>query len=517
MKKLLLFFTLSVSFLANAQSITWQKNLGGSANDSGNDIKQTADGGYIVVGYTSSSANGDVSAPSKGLQDGWVIKLNATGGIVWEKNIGGAGNDTLASVQQTADGGYIIGGYTESSVSGDVTGTNNGTRDSWVVKLNAAGTIVWQKNYGGSDWDDINSIEQTADGGYIFIGSTLSSASGDVTGIKKGNYDIWVVKLNSSGNITWQKNLGGTQSDLGYIAKQTADGGYYIGGYTLSSASNDVTGVNNGAQDAWLLKLDSSGNTVWQKNYGGSGNESFYGIQLMSDGGCVLAGFTGSSVSGDVSGTSKGNNDVWVLRLSSTGSILWEKNYGGAGLDIAYNVQQTTDGGFIVGGYSTSTNSGDMTGVGKGSHDAWLLSLNSNGNLIWEKNFGGSGIDYSRNLQQTSNGGFIFTGPTASSSNGDVADASKGGYDFWVVKIDTSNLFTANSEIKTIDIYPNPTSAYFSVKGIQQKTKIEVVDMAGKVVLATSITNGSPINIERLSKGVYLIKINGQILKLIKQ
>lgn len=507
---------LGALFYANAQTITWQKNLGGSGNDAGNAIRQTSDGGYIVAGYTNSSVNGDVSGTTKGGQDAWVIKLNATGSIVWEKNYGGSGNDTFASVQQTADGGYILGGYTESSANGDVTGTSNGSRDSWIVKIDATGAIVWQKNYGGSGLDDINSIEQTADGGYIFVGSTLSSASGNVTGTNKGNYDIWVVKLNSTGNITWQKNLGGSQSDLGYIAKQTSDGGYYVAGYTLSSVSGDVTGTTKGGQDAWVLKLDASGNILWQKLYGGSGTESVYGIQLSSDGGCTLAGFSSSSASGDVSGTSKGGNDAWVLKLDSTGNIVWEKNYGGADVDIAYTIQETTDGGYVLGGYTTSSNSGDIAGAGKGSYDAWVLKLNNTGNLIWEKNFGGAGIDYSRILQPTSNGGFIFAGPTNSSSSGDVADASKGGYDVWVVKIDTSSLSTVNLGNKSFDIFPNPAKDFVNVSNVTKGAEVSVLDMTGKLLYQTKSTGTTfTLNTSTLKNGIYLLKVEGQVTKLL--
>ena len=177
---------------------------------------------------------------------------------MWQKNYGGSSDDWAFSIVQTSDGGYAVAGHTLSSQSGDVTGQNNGGCDYWILKINSTGGIVWQKNYGGSSYDYAYSIVQTSDGGYAVAGYTWSSANGDVTGMSKGGYDYWILKLNSTGGIVWQKNYGGNSNDEARSIVHTSDGGYAAAGYTESSADGDVTGQSRGGKDYWIVKIDAN-------------------------------------------------------------------------------------------------------------------------------------------------------------------------------------------------------------------------------------------------------------------
>lgn len=269
----------------------------------------------------------------------------------------------------------------ESSASGDITGTSRGGYDCWIVKLNSSGSITWQKNYGGYSNDVAASVLQTSDGGYIVAGYTQSGGSGDVTGSAHGAYDYWVVKLNSSGGITWQKNYGGSGEDYAESIRQTADGGFIVAGYTYSSANGDVTGTSHGSLDYWVVRLDSSGDIVWQKNYGGSDSDKCHSVQVTADGGFLVAGHSGSSQSGDFTGVSKGGIDYWILNLDSTGNIIWQRNYGGSGDDYARSALVTADGGFAVAGFTDSSASGDMSCASKGSNDFWIIKCDSMANI----------------------------------------------------------------------------------------------------------------------------------------
>ena len=244
---LILFNGVNNKSLAQAPTIEWQKCLGGSNDDWAYSIQQTSDSGFIVAGYTESS-NGDVSG-NHGAYDYWVVKLNSSGDILWQICLGGTNVDVAYSIQQTSDEGFIVAGYTCSN-EGDVSG-NHGNSDYWVVKLNSSGTIEWQKCLGGTDGDYANSIQQTSDGGFIVAGQTYSN-DGDVSG-NHGGSDAWVVKLNSSGNIEWQKCLGGTGWDWENSIQQTSDGGFIVAGYTNSN-DGDVSG-NHGSKDYWVVKL----------------------------------------------------------------------------------------------------------------------------------------------------------------------------------------------------------------------------------------------------------------------
>ena len=311
---------------------TWAHAYGGASdNDFAFSIKQTNDGGYIVVGYTDSFGAGS--------DDIWVLKLDSLGNVTWQKTYGGAYNDYAYSIQQTSDGGYIVAGYTSSFGAG--------SDDIWVLKLDSAGNVTWQKTYGGSSHDYANSIQQTNDGGYIIAGYTSSFGAGGA--------DIWILKLDSSGNVTWQKTYGGSSYDFAYSIQQTGDGGYIVAGYTNSS------GV--GGDDIWILKLDLSGNITWQRTYGGSSSEVAHSIQQTSDGGYIIAGSTNSF--------GVAYTDFWVLKLDSSGNVTWQKTYGGGYDDYANSIQQTSDGGYIVAGYTDSFNAY--------YNEAWVLKLNSSG------------------------------------------------------------------------------------------------------------------------------------------
>ena len=410
--------------------IEWQKKLGGSDLDEGTTIRQTSDGGFVFVGTTASS-DGDVVG-IHGLYDAWVVKLSSSGSIEWKKSLGGSASDAATSIRQTSDGGYIIAGNTMSN-NGDVTG-NHGMHDAWIVKLSADGNIVWQKTLGGPRNDMAYSVEQTFDGGYIVAGSS-DSAGGDVA-FNHGQEDFWVVKLSSAGSIQWEHSYGGSNRDIAAVVIQTADSGYLVGGGTQSS-DGDVT-FNHGNKDVWLVKITATGNMSWQRTYGGSVNDlcgwedNPGGLKQTSDGGYIFAGWT-NSLDGDVT-FNHGDYDMWVVKLFPTGAIDWQYTYGGSLDDQSSSIQQTADGGYIVAGVEESTD-GNVTG-NHGGYDYWLVKLNSAGILQWQKAMGGSALylgDCAFSVQQTSDLGYIVGGYSLS-TDGD-APGGHGDYDFWAVKV----------------------------------------------------------------------------------
>jgi len=342
-------------------TIIWQKTIGGTLADRAYAVQQTADGGFVVAGFAQST-NGDVTG-NRGSRDMWVVKLDANGNITWQKALGGSTTDEAYSVQQTADGGYIVAGFTYSN-NGDVTG-NHGMHDFWVVKLNSSGGLVWQKALGGTGMDIATSVRQTSDGGYIVAGYAAST-NGDVT-FNYGTSDYWVVKLDGNGNLQWQKSLGGSSSDKASSVMQTADGGYIVTGSSASFNGN-VTG-GHGSFDYWVVKLNASGNLVWQKALGGSGADESSFVSITGDGGYIVSGYT-SSNNGNVTGN-HGSQDAWILKLDASGNIQWQKALGGSLNDKAAFVHQTSDRGYIIAASSQSSD-GDVSG-NKGGFDFWIV------------------------------------------------------------------------------------------------------------------------------------------------
>jgi hypothetical protein len=327
-------------------AIEWQKTYGGSNHDRSYSIDQTTDGGYVVAGHTASN-NGDVSG-NHGDLDCWVLKLSSSGAIEWQKTLGGSDWDEAWSVRQTTDGGYIVAGRTRSN-DGDVSG-NHGAFDFWVTKLDNLGTIVWQKCLGGS-LDDIGySVRQSMDGGYIVTGET-ASLNGDVTGLH-GSTDYWVVKLDPAGGLEWQKTLGSSSLDRPNDIYPTHDGGYVVVGIASWNDGN-VTG-NHGGFDYWVVKLDELGKIQWQKSLGGSDQDFAQSVQQTNDGGYIIAGFTRSE-DGDVL-DNDGGQDIWVVQLTPEGEIRWQKALGGTQGESAYSIHQALDNGFILVGFTQSNN-----------------------------------------------------------------------------------------------------------------------------------------------------------------
>lgn len=315
-------------------TVEWQKSYGGTADDKANSVRQTNDGGYIVAGSTR-SVNGDVSS-NHGQEDFWVVKLNSTGNIEWQKTLGGSGNDAAKCIRQTPDGGYIVAGKSDSN-DGDITG-NNGYQDGWIVKLDQTGGIIWQKSIGGPNLEEFSSLELTADGGYVMAGNVSTSTNG---------LNYWIVKVDSSGNTQWSKNYGGSASDTANSLKQTPDGGYIIAG-SSNSNDGDVT-ASNGNYDYWVIKLDSLGNLQWQKSFGDYMYDFALGIDNTDDGGLIVLGYSATTDT-----TNFSSNDYWLIKLNTNGNTEWQRRYGGAYDDYASAIQQTTDGGYVMAGVSNS-------------------------------------------------------------------------------------------------------------------------------------------------------------------
>lgn len=436
-KHLSILLTMLIScLLAQAPEIEWKKNYGGTAQDQAFSIQQTTDGGYITAGWTS-SVNGNITN-NHGESDFWVVKLKKTGALEWEKSLGGSQGENANTIKQTSDGGYIVVGWSESS-DGDLT-TNHGDFDLWIVKLDNLGNIQWQKSFGGSDWDEGRDVTQTSDGGYIVAGLTYSN-DGDIVG-HHGGSDFWILKLDSDGNLQWQRLLGGSYDEEANSIQQTLDGGYIVTGPS-DSVNGDLTpSFEDG--NYWVVKLNSAGNIEWQKTYGGDFWDESKSIQQTFDGGYIVAGIS-TSTNRQVVGN-HGAADAWILKLSPTGGIQWKTCLGGSSYEDVGTIRTTNDGGYILGGSSYSNN-GDVSG-NHGSYDYWLVKLNSDGSIQWQKTFGGSDYDKGFSAQETSDNGFVIAGMTRS-SDGDIT-GPKGGYDFFILKLKghpSEVTTTANPEI----------------------------------------------------------------------
>jgi len=431
---ILVFLTCFLNQLS-AQEIEWQKTFGGSDYDQLNSMQQTADGGFICAGSSDSDISGDKTENSHGGYDFWVLKLDSSGSIQWQNTIGGNGQDFLNSIQLTNDGGYICGGYSDSNVSGDKSENSKGGTDYWIVKLDSAGNVQWDKTIGGSLWDYMYSIQQTSDGGYICGGMSESNISGDKIENSQGGQDYWVVKLDMNGDIQWQNTIGGNQDDVLMSVNETTDGGFICGGYSLSWNTGDKIETSWGQEDYWIIKLNSSGVIQWQNDIGSSGSEHFQSIWQTSDGGFICGGYSNSNIMGDKTENSHGSYDFWIIKLDSVGNIQWQNTLGGSTFEIHYNLRETLDGGYVCVGMTTSDISGEHSENIQGVRDYWVVKLDNTGAIQWQNTIGGSDIDEAMDVLPTLDGGIMVGGFSHSNASGDKFENCNGGPDFWLVKL----------------------------------------------------------------------------------
>lgn len=405
------------------------QTYGGSKNDSGQSVVATQDGGYAILGYTQSK-DGDIIDKQDESFDYWLLKFNVENELQWQKTYGGSSDDRGNDIIQTQDGGYAVLGFSFSS-DGDVT-TNAGLQDYWLAKLDANGAISWQKSFGYQGADSGISVIQTNDQGYLISGTldvTASEGEGNTskTRFKHAGGDYWVLKLSSAGDVEWSKYFGGNFTDTPENIIQTEDNGFIIVG---SSDSNDTDISSNiGAYDFWVLRISATGILVWEKSFGGDQIDEARAIARSNDGNYIIAGDTRSN-DNDIS-NNIGAADLWLIKISPNGDLIWEKTLGGTNFDVARAMVKTQDNGFLLAGSSRSAD-GDVS-ENKGLNDAWALKVDSEGNLQWETTAGGSNIDFGYGIAELNDASVILVGDSTS-NDGDIPE-NKGFTDVLVIKL----------------------------------------------------------------------------------
>ena len=424
--------------VAEQGELLWAKTFGGSGSESARAVSPTLDGGLAILGF-SESTDGDLQGKTLAVNDYWLLKLDAEGALQWSRTIGGSKDDRGQSLIQTSDGGYVLTGY---AMSDDGDGSSNqGFHDNWVVRLDAGGNILWERSFGFSGHDHSYDITQTEDGGFLFIGfmdltaaradgfeskaSSDGSSKGPSNLTRHGVGEFWCSKISSDGTLEWQYYFGGSNNDRAHAVVPSPDGGFVLAGFS-ESEDFDISQAN-GSYDFWVIKVDADGAMVWEKNLGGSGIEIASDLAISEDRGYLIAGHS-FSTDGDRT-TALGEADIWVVKLSENGDMLWERSYGGPAFDAAESISALSDGNFLISGTSRSQSSGLPNA---GENDLMILKIDADGNLLWERTFGGAGIDLGFDATEGPDGAVYVVGEWAEPGNQELP--SLGGSDLILLK-----------------------------------------------------------------------------------
>jgi hypothetical protein len=511
----LLFLILRISSYGQSFEVSWQQCFGGSLLDIAYDIIEIPDG-YFIVGSTKSD-DGDISI-NKGLSDGWLIRTDNNGNMLWEKTYGGSSGDGFRRIFPDNSGNYIMVGGSGSS-DGDISyNPYVGSESFWIVKIDIEGNIIWDKIVGGSYGDKIWNASSTLDGGVVAIGETISD-DGHVS-VYYGYRDTWMVKLSAYGVVEWDYTIGTGWFDIGQAIIQTSDGGYLAGSNSiiLEGSVGNITCIppSYGYVTGVLTKFDANMNIQWQRCYGGNNHDAISGILEIDDGYV----FTGSTSSTDMPGH-KGYYDVWVVRIDFDGNIVWQKVYGGSRFESASNIFETDNGGYMVVG-NTDSNNGDISGnhsFSEHDSDIWMFKINSDGELQWQQCFGGGGKDeVMYGVHRKSDNNFVIAGNTNYGPSYDVGCAPYGGIldrDFWVFEIlkdDTTSVITPLEGAREIKIYPNPATTELWLQLPENmppaQAQIELYGTTGKLLYkAQPASQFHKIETAHLPAGLYLLRL----------
>ncbi|MDD5529905.1 MAG: T9SS type A sorting domain-containing protein [bacterium] len=458
---------------ADAPDTLWTRTFGGILSEDGYAVLETPDSGFILVGDKRSS----------GFEDVYLIRTNSSGDTLWTRTYGGADDEWGFSIQHTSDGGFIIAGVTESYGAG--------LEDVYLIRIDSSGNTLWTNFWGGVNQDYAYSVQQTQDGGFIIAGYTSSAPGGTIY------RDVYLIRTNSLGGTLWTKTFGGNSCDEGYSVQETSDNGFIIVGRTNSFGA--------GLEYGYLIRTNSSGDTIWTRTFGDSSYTCGYSVQQTKDGGFIIAGEKG--------GLAPCSTNVYLIKTDSSGDTLWTRTYGGTDQDYGRSVQETSDGGFIIAGETYSW----------GYRDVYLIKTDSLGDTLWTKLVGGNNIDWGYSVRQTFDGGYIIVGVTTSFGAG--AD------DIYLIRLakEEAGVEEKNqiSNIKyQISTYPNPLiQSTVICYSLPEYTNIQLTihDISGRTL--KTLVNGekeagsysADLDAKGLKTGIYFVTLTAGKTKQTKK
>jgi len=519
--KLISIFFIILSFSINAQTfvIENQKTIGGSLDDVCKKVIQLDNGNLLLILDSNSPISGDKTINSYGLNDYWIICIDSTLNIKWQKVYGGTGSDMIIDVIFSYNQIVVIGNST-SPISGNKTVANfgSGTSDIWIVCLDINGNEKWQKAYGGSENEKARKIIGNGKN-YFLLSTSQSNISGTKSENSKGGYDYWISEIDSLGNQLWDKTIGGNNNDNASSFTIYNSDTLIIVGSSLSTISGDKTenriSSSSYEPDIWtMMFLLNSKNIAWDKTLGGLKEDgNMYGKSesvLVLNRFIYLISKSNSGIGGTKTSLDYGTYDIWLNKLNSNGVKIWDKTYGGSDFDAPEDIQWISNERFLIYGSSSSDISGNKTSGTNGSSDLWFLTIDTLGNIVSDFNIGGADADFGANIIKLTNGSFLVSSTSNSSISGDKTENSKGALDSWTIKLSFYAGLAEPLYKNIVTIFPNPSSNYLTIIIISPNQVIallQIYNSLGQLVVSQEPnTVEVTIDVRNLKSGVYFVE-----------
>ena len=493
--KIFLFLVSCTPLLLGAQNFQIQDQFGfGTADwDEGYAVLETADGGFLFCSRTDSDVSGDKTTTNFGELDIWIVKTDSDGNIVWQKSYGTFSNDAAFSMTKTADGNYIITGWSWGGISGNKTVPGYGGGDPWLIKIDPTGNILWQKSYGGNGLDSVRKTVEQSNGNYVTGISSGSEISGTKLLPLKGTNDYWLIFYDNNGNFLKELAFGGEKDNYFKDLTVISSNRIILSGLSNSSDSLDKTEPSYGEFDYWVIKSDTNGIVLKDKTIGGSKMDGVTGHVINNENNIIIFGLSESPVSGNKTAPKIGGQDIWLVKLDTNLNIIWDKTFGGI-LDEEMFLGKAFYSDFhnmsIIAGSSESPKLLDKTTENFGGFDYWIVGVDNQGNKVMEISIGGTEDDFAREVIETTNHQLVVVGRSASGISGNKTIASKGIDDLWVVKLDIT-LSIDEVEKTTIAAYPIPATTIlnFSTPIKGNQVTAEIIDIKGSIILRQTLNN----------------------------
>ena len=515
---------LSNTILAQLNTINWQKTYGGTKLESSAVIvPKTNNQGYFIVSHSSSDIGYEKTENSFGGSDIWILSIDSIGNILWDKTFGGSANESAADALIINDKLYVLSGST-SPISGNKTAVNYGSSDFWLFCLDFNGQINWQASFGGLNSESAQ--ELTYYNGNLFVfGTSNSPTSGNKTEDSYGDFDYWMVKVDTlDGQIVDQKTIGSTTTDILNDAEMDDFGNIFVLGSSPMGVSGLKSSIGYGDVDYWIVKLDNNLQLLNQQCFGGTGNENAYsGDLLFVNNNFIITGTSDANQSGSINEAGNGLYDAWVFCIDANLNLQWNRLFGGSNSDSGARAIPFLDSSILILSSSSSNVSGNKTAVSYGLSDCWLIAIDYQGNEIYQSTIGGSNNDFAKDAISTSNNNLVVLTNSTSGISGLKDDFSRGMDDVWIFELNTSALVgidenLANSK-NNIELFPNPASETLTISLPENASTTDciLVDNLGKEVKRFMVTGGENlVDVSALENGIYFIQMDTEIYKLIK-